>query len=217
MKTKRQDKARESFQIFGESGEVQPIPAGLDHFAFLGLPRRMRLDEKELEKRYYALSKKLHPDYHQGETASVRIRILDASARLNEAYKILKDPLRRAVYLVELESGKMAENDTAPPLELMEEILEAQEAVAELKCCDGEEDAAQQLRNRLKAARECFEVLRAGQWATLEALSGKWDAAAAAEISPSDEIIDKMRSVLGQRNYINNVLRSIEDALLVAL
>lgn len=216
MNTKQDSVDKENFRIFNENGEVQPIPAGLDHFTFLSLPRRLRLDEEELGKKYYELSKKLHPDYFQNETAAVRIRILDASARLNEAYKILKDSLRRAVYLVELESGKMSENDTAPPLELMEDILEAQEAAAELKCCDGEEDEAQQIRERLKAAQGCFEVLRAGQQATLETLSEKWDEAAAGGDSPSDEIIDKIRSVLGQRNYINNVLRNIGDALLVA-
>ncbi|MEE9241479.1 MAG: hypothetical protein V3U53_09870, partial [bacterium] len=52
-----------AFSIFGDDGEIRPIPAEVDHFAFFSLLRKMSLDEAALEARYYELSRKLHPDF----------------------------------------------------------------------------------------------------------------------------------------------------------
>jgi molecular chaperone HscB len=201
-----------AFSIFDENGEICPIFPETDHFAFFALPRKMALDESELESKYYDLSRKLHPDFFMNAPASKRILSLEASARLNEAYKALKDPIRRAVYLVEIESGKLEENDSKPPADMLEEILDAQEAVVDFKCCEEKEEAEGILRN-LEAAKECFEAQRSGQRAALKDLSEKWDRAVDAGESPPDEVLQKLRSILGLRNYIDNILRSVENAL----
>ena len=144
-----------------------------------------------------------------------RILSLEASARLNEAYKTLKEPIQRAVYLVELESGKLQENDSTPPAEMLEEILEAQEAVDDFRCCEEEEQAENLLRN-LKAAKECFEAQRSGQQMALKELGEKWDKAVEAGDRPPAEVVQKLRSILGLRNYIDNILRSVQNALEMA-
>lgn len=200
------------FSIFDESGEISPIPAETDHFSFFSLPRKMELDESLLESIYFELSRKLHPDFFMDAPTSKRILSLEASARLNEAYKTLKDPISRAVYLVELESGKLKENDSTPPAEMLEEILEVQEAVDDFKCCEGEEEAEGLLRN-LQAAKECFEAQRSGQREALKRLGERWDMAVDAGERPPDEVVQKLRSILGLRNYIDNILRSVQNAL----
>ena len=200
------------FSIFDENGELCPIPAETDHFAFFALPRKMAIDESDLESKYYELSRKLHPDFFMNAPASKRILSLEGSARLNEAYKALKDPIQRAVYLVEIESGKLEENDSKPPADMLEEILDAQEAVVDFKCCEKKEEAEGILRN-LEAAKECFEAQRSGQRAALKGLGEKWDRAVDAGESPPAEVVQKLRSILGLRNYIDNILRSVENAL----
>ncbi len=204
-----------AFSIFDESGEICPIPAETDYFAFFSMPRKMELDEFDLESRYFKLSRKLHPDFFMNAPASKRILSLEASARLNEAYKTLKDPIQRAVYLVELESGKLQENDSTPPADMLEEILEAQEAVVDFKCCEEEEQAESLLRN-LEAAKECFEAQRSGQRAALKDLGERWDRAVEAGEPPPAEVVQKLRSILGLRNYIDNILRSVQNALEMA-
>jgi len=42
-------------------GKVQP-PVPVDYFTFFGFPRKLNLDTAELEKEFYALSRRLHPD-----------------------------------------------------------------------------------------------------------------------------------------------------------
>jgi molecular chaperone HscB len=200
------------YSVFDNKGEIQPIPAELDHFAFFQIPRKMALNESELEAQYYELSRRLHPDFFMNAPAVKRILSLEASARLNEAYKTLKDPIERAVYLVEQESGKLEENDSRPPAELLEEILDAQEAVDNFNCCE-EESAAQNLLDNLQAAKECFEAQRIGQLTALKSLSNRWDKAVEADEEPPPEVVRKMRSILGLRNYINNILRNVQNAL----
>jgi len=206
-------KDREIFSIFGKEGEICPIPPELDHFAFLGLPRKMTLDEAALESSYYDLSRKLHPDFFMNAPISKRILSLEAFARLNSAYKTLKDPILKAIYLVELESGKLEENHATPPVDLLEEILEAQEAADEYRCCKDDAEKAKNVRARLEAAKECFDTQKAGQQASLEGLGELWDSAVGAGVEPPADVIDKLRSVLGLRNYIDNILRRVTQAL----
>src|SRR5258708_3872279 len=80
-------------------GAVQP-PGQLDHFRRLGLERGFALDPAEVERRYFALQRRLHPD--RFATRGPRERALSQSqaSSLNAAYETLMDPLRRASYLL---------------------------------------------------------------------------------------------------------------------
>lgn len=94
-----------------------------DHFARLGLPRAFALDPAELQRRYLAASRAVHPD-HAGEAAGA-----DA-ARLNEAFAVLRDPYRRADHLLTLLGGPGPTEVRQPPAEFLEEMLELRMAIA---------------------------------------------------------------------------------------
>jgi len=92
-------------------GPVRILGSGVkgravDHFEVFGLPRRLGIDTAELQRKFYELSRRGHPDFHQGETPERQAEILEASARLNAAYRALRDPLARIEYLVRLEEGR---------------------------------------------------------------------------------------------------------------
>ncbi len=201
-----------AFSIFDEDGGIEAIPGEIDHFALLGIPRRCGVDARELEARFYELNRRLHPDFFMDAPASVRIRSLDATARVNKAYRTLKDPVARLIYLVEIESGKLEENDKKPPPDLFEEIFEAQEAAEEFRCCTDSEEA-ENLRGRIGAARECFTALREGQRAALDKLGAAWDEAVEGGAPAPPDVVSRIRSILGQRNYIENTLASLKRAL----
>ncbi len=200
------------FSVFSEDGDIEAIPAEVDHFALLGFRRKFRVDAETLEAKFYELNRKLHPDFFMDAPVAVRIRSLDATARINEAYQTLKDPVARVVYLVQLESGRLEENERRPPPELFEEVFEAQEAAAEFQCCMDDEEA-ESLRGRLNAAMECFSALRDGQRTALDKLGAAWDEAVERDEPAPPDVVRKMRSILGQRNYIENTLTSLKRAL----
>lgn len=80
---------------------VQPPRPG-DHFTRLGLPIEFDVDSDELDRRYFALQRQLHPDRFAMKTPRERAISQSQAVALNEAYETLKDPLARATYLLGL-------------------------------------------------------------------------------------------------------------------
>src|SRR5207245_11307607 len=78
----------------------------MDHFEVFGLPRRLAVDTAELQRKFYELSRRYHPDFHQAAPAEEQVRSLEASAGLNAAYRTLRDPIARIEDLVRLEVGR---------------------------------------------------------------------------------------------------------------
>ena len=70
------------------------------YYELLGIERRLVLDQEALQKRFYDLSRELHPDRFARKSVAERERALDASSRLNDAYRTLRDPVQRAMYVL---------------------------------------------------------------------------------------------------------------------
>lgn len=148
-------------------GVIQPARPK-DHFAVLGIERRFRLDETELEKRYRDLSRKLHPDKFARAPARERRFSLEQSTRLNEAYKTLRDRVKRAEYILTLEGFELASEEGSEasrklPPEFFEEVMEDREALAEAKEADAADggsrvsELATRIENRRRESIESVE------------------------------------------------------------
>src|SRR5271170_7156428 len=83
-------------------GKVQP-PAPVDYFAFFGLSRKLDLNVAALEKDFYELNRKLHPDLNAQSGSQEQEWSLQQSSMLNDAHRTLKDPIKRTEYLLKLE------------------------------------------------------------------------------------------------------------------
>ncbi len=104
----------------------------MDHFERLGLPRRFSLNATDLEREYRARSRALHPDFHQLGGTAEQAASVELTAALNEAYTTLKDPFRRAEYLLKLDGGPSASEQKDMPAEFLEEMLELRMEIADL-------------------------------------------------------------------------------------
>jgi molecular chaperone HscB len=187
----------------------------MDHFEVFGLPRRLRIDSAELQRKFYELSRRYHPDFHQAAPAERQAEILDASARLNAAYRSLRDPIARIEYLVRLEEGRETKEGAtvkpkAPP-ELLEEMFEIQEALQEAKAANpsdgvppGARDALGGQRDRLLGRYRDEEARLCGP------LSDAWDAAPAGERS---RVLAGFKEALATRAYLRTVIDDIDQAL----
>jgi molecular chaperone HscB len=106
----------------------------MDPFATLGLPRSFAVDLPAVEKTHRELSRALHPDRYVDAGASERRAALSKAVEVNEAWRIVRDPIRRAEALLALAGVPMGEEakNTASP-EFLMEMLEQREALAEAK------------------------------------------------------------------------------------
>ena len=106
----------------------------LDPFEVLGLPRTFGLDLKAAEKAHRELSRALHPDKYASAGASERRDALTKAADVNEAWRIVRDPVRRAEALFQLAGVEVGETkEPKPDPELLMEVLEKREALADAK------------------------------------------------------------------------------------
>jgi molecular chaperone HscB len=176
---------------------VQPVPPGADLFAVLGLPRRLAVDVADLERRYHAASRLVHPDRHQTADAGERELSLAASAAVNRAYRTLRDPVARGRYWLEVHGAPLGENGAGVPPAIAAEVFETQELLAELRA-DG------------AARRADVEERRAELAARLVALRDGLVKAYAAREPPS---LDELRRRLGEIAYLGTLLGDVEAAL----
>jgi molecular chaperone HscB len=176
-------------------------------YRFFGLEPKLRLDVEVLQKRFYELSRTWHPDRFTRKSAAEQAEALEATAVLNDGYRTLRDPVKRAEYLLTEEGfpvGEQRSKDVPP--ELLEEVFELNIALEELKSGD---DSA---RPQLEIAKEHFLSLRAKVDGELDKLFAKYDSAEA-QSETAKQALNEIRGTLNRRRYVENLLRDVNIAL----
>jgi molecular chaperone HscB len=204
-------------------GKIQPLSADLDYFAVFALPRKLNIEFTALERSFYRLSRKLHPDMYARSSAQEQQWSLDQTSLVNDAYRTLKDPIRRTEYLLKLEgivleAGKSEDGsvkDSRVPADLLEEVFELNMQLEEMRMNRkmGEDDP--QLRQDLEKARADFESQLAACDSKLHELWARWDEMIDAGNAAPDaaKIKDEMVALLDRRRYIRNLVRDVNEAL----
>ena len=134
-----------------------------DYFSLFELPRAYAVDVEALERAYRKRQSAVHPDRHATADDADKRLALQASSRVNEAYRTLLDPIHRAEYLLALEGIEAAkETDSTLTPDFLEEQLERREALADARSAkDGAKLAA--LLDEIGRASESLETSLAGE------------------------------------------------------
>ncbi|HEV2646162.1 MAG TPA: Fe-S protein assembly co-chaperone HscB [Acidobacteriaceae bacterium] len=201
----------------------------MDFFQIFSLPQHLVLDLAALEKTFYAMSRKLHPDRFAARPAAEQTAALAESSQLNDAYRTLKDPIARTEYLLKLQGVELEEQSKAAteaarasggakqqivPPDLLEEAFELNMQLEEMRAAKkfGEDDP--QLRTDLLAAKSAFDEKMAATQRELEILWGRWDAAVDADEADAKAAArDAMVGLLNRRSYLRNLVRDVNEAL----
>jgi len=108
------------------------------HFGLFGLPEAFSIDMNALEKAYREIQSRVHPDRFAHAGDAERRASLQWTTRVNEAFQSLKNPVRRASYLLALHGVDVAfETNTAMPPEFLMQQMELREALEEAKDAAG--------------------------------------------------------------------------------
>ena len=121
-------------------------------FELFGLAQKFNQDRTAIDARWKELQREAHPDKFAALGVSAQRVAMQWSVRINEAYQRLKDPLRRAAYMCELNGAPVnAEKNTAMPIEFLMQQIEWREALDEADTAEDTDKIALQAR---KYARE---------------------------------------------------------------
>jgi molecular chaperone HscB len=199
------------------------------YFNLFELPQHLNLDVAALEKQFYALSRRLHPDRFASKPASEQEAALTASSHLNDAYRTLKDPISRTQYLLKLEGVELEEQSKAAtdaaratgsekkqvvPPELLEEVFELNMQLQEMRAARQMGEEEPELRRDLMTAKDAFDAKMVETQAELEGLWSAWDAAMdAGDEAAKSRAKDAMVELLNKRSYLRNLVRDVNEAL----
>lgn len=200
-----------------------------NYFAFFDLPVKLGIDVAALEKRFYAMSRRLHPDRFASRPVAEQEAALAESSLLNDAYRTLKDPIPRTQYLLKLEGVELEEQSKAAtdaarvsgeqkkqvvPPELLEEVFELNMQLQEMRAARKMGEDEPELRRDLIIAKNSFDAKMAEMQAELERLWAVWDAGVdagddAAKVAAKDAMV----ALVNKRNYLRNLVRDVNEAL----
>jgi molecular chaperone HscB len=217
----------------GSCGKVQP-PAPVDYFTFFGLPPKLNVDVKQLEKDFYELSRKLHPDVNARGGSQEQEWSVEQSSMLNDAYRTLRDPIKRTEYLLHLEGIVLEEQSKTAtekaratgeikkqvvPPDLLEEVFELNMQMEELRLNKkmGEDDPG--LAKEIATHKVTLEAKHDALLQELHSYWTEWDAlldrnhGSKAPAEERAKITATMVDVLNRRSYIRNLVRDVNAAL----
>jgi molecular chaperone HscB len=196
--------------------KIQPPPGG-DYFSVFGLEPKLNLDLPELEHEFHRLSRKLHPDRFARALDNEKQWSLADTALLNDAYRTLKDPLRRTEYLLKLLGAELAAGDESKeeksaraPADLLEEVFELNMQLEEMRAAHATGEADALLEASLTQAKEKFRVLLETVDEDLRAEWDVWDEGNRAARGATQKI---MVALLDRRRYLSNLVRDVTETL----
>jgi len=184
---------------------ILPIADTADYFQVLGLPRRLVIDRAALQRRYYELHRRWHPDLYQTGPQEARSASLRNTAAVNRAYKTLRDPAERGEYWLTLHGERLGANNNRVPPELAALVFEVQEHLEELRT----DPASEALRRDVAAARDDLREREQALQDALQVNFAGWDAPGANAAALTRDL----KSTLSALAYLRTLLRDVERAL----
>lgn len=146
------------------------------HFELFGLEPAYAVDQAALEQAYRDLQALIHPDRHAQGGEAARLASTQMAARVNEAYRALRDPVQRGKHLLELHGVDVGfETNTQMPTDFLLQQLEIRE---ELEAARSAKDFSvlDRLKERLRTQRRSLEA------GIGESIDARHDFAAAADL-----------------------------------
>jgi len=203
----------------------------VDYFAFFGLPQKLNLDGPLLEREFYKLSRRLHPDLFVSAGRAKQDWSTEQTSLLNDAYRSLKDPIRRTEHLLHLQGVELEEQSKTAteqarasgnmkkqvvPPDLLEEVFELNMQLEQLRMDkkSGQDDPA--LVKELEAQRVALEDKHEALLQELRSYWSDWDKLVDRGSESEEDrrrVRDGMVDLLNRRNYIRNLVRDVNEVL----
>lgn len=173
----------------------------------MGFDGRPAIDAGDLQKRYYELSRRLHPDRFQTGSPEEQRASLQATALLNAAFTTLKDVESRGKWWLERGGESLGRNNNQVPTALAAQVFEIQEKIGDLKASTG--TGREPLKDELRTIQSELAERMKKERTTVEGLLNDW---------PEDETSAapkraELKSLLSELSYLRTLTRDVRGAL----
>lgn len=169
----------------------------MNYFELYELPISFNPDQELVKQKFYALSKKFHPDFYINESDEKQAEVLELSTLNNKAFQVLKDEQKRLHYILNLK-GQLAEGDHyALPQQFLMEMMEVNEALMDL-----EFDPDADKLNNIKKEIQTIELNLQQQ---LDKLTKEFDNA----VVQQDKVLLAIKDIYYRNKYLLRIKESI--------
>ena len=164
------------------------------YFELYDLPLSFKVDDSLLKKKFYALSREYHPDFHANESHEKQDEILELSTLNNQAYKVLSDPLKRIEYILELHDMLAEDDKFILPQDFLMDMMDVNEALMDM---ESDPDPS-----RLMTLSAEIDQLEASLFDELKLLTDEFDA----KTNPDqNNILLKIKDIWYREKYLQRI------------
>ncbi len=198
-----------AFHLCPKCHSPQLLREGETYFDAFGVPVQFDLDRGVIEKRFYEISRALHPDRFVSAPAHHRAQSMSRMSFLNQAFQTLKNPtalreLMLSLYGVRTQMGILPSHQQKKvpiPVEIAESWFELQELVVENPASS---------RPKVAEFEAELKNLRTQGEAHLKALETQFDRLPR-ELSPELlAILSQIDAELQKQNYFRSIEKDVE-------
>lgn len=169
-----------------------------DPFALFDLPLSFTIDAAALERSFLVKARAAHPDFHASDSES-QDRASEEASKINEAYAILKTPIRRAEYLLERLGGPTSAEVRDMPPDFLMEVMELREEIEEVRESGGVET---------ERGRKMEAKLKNDLAAVYSEIGAKLDSESSGK--PIPEVLLEIRASINVARYLEGLLRDLK-------
>jgi molecular chaperone HscB len=183
----------------------------MKYFEIFDLPPKIGLDAAELQRRFHELSREHHPDYHTTRSGEEQERAVRTTALLNDAYRTLRDPVRRVEYLVRTHGFSV--DGSKVPQTLLAAVFEINEQLEEVRTDREGGESAEDVLKKLDQVRQAVGVMQAEHETQLDETSRRWDALVdrGADEVERAPLLEQLADIVARSAYLRNLRREIDE------
>ena len=176
---------------------LQSISEESDYFSALGISSEFDVDLNLLEEKFQHIASELHPDFYLNSNPQEKRLSERASTLLNQAYDTLKDPFKRADYLMSLKCKNVKWNDRVLPPTFLQEMFTLQEELDEML----ENQDQQGLLKMREVLENRFKDLESGLLPSFRMLDS---------VEEPETVLEKLQMDLNAERYLRRLLDRIK-------
>lgn len=170
----------------------------MNYFEFYDLPISFNPDQEVVKQKFYALSKKYHPDFYINEDQAKQDEVLELSTLNNKAFQTLKDPLKRLHYILQLKNQLGEEENYALPQSFLMEMMDVNEALMDLEF-ESDTLKIESIKNQVNDLEQDLSTQLANLTATFDIAS----------IADQDSLLVAIKDIYFRNKYLWRIKESI--------